>query len=55
MKLYRSEVMVADVAPSWKPFILNVADIGTYDTPFLVQCYDWNRNGTKELIGMTFQ
>ena len=50
-KLYRSEVARDSPAPSWKPFTLNVSDVGGLDVLFLVQCKNWNENGYKNFIG----
>jgi hypothetical protein len=48
--IYRSEVIKADLNPTWKPFLLNVADVGGLDTEFTVCVYDYDAEG-PELIG----
>jgi hypothetical protein len=49
--LYRSEVIKQNLAPVWKPFDLDVNMIGGIDVPFTISVYDWDLNGSHDLIG----
>lgn len=39
--------------PKWKPFAVNVGKLcnGDPERPIQVECYDWNKSGSHELIG----
>jgi len=50
---YKSEVIKNTLEPNWPPFIIPVQKLcnGDYDRPIIIQCFDWNKSGTHELIG----
>jgi hypothetical protein len=49
--LHRSEVIKQVTEATWKPFILNVADIKGLDNQFTISVFDWNKDGSGTLIG----
>lgn len=49
--LYRSEVIRQSLQPTWQPFDLDVAMIGGIDKPFAISVFDWDLNGSHDLIG----
>ena len=49
--LHRSEIVKGDCNPTWKPFTLNISDVGGFDTLFTVESFAANEDGTKKLIG----
>lgn len=40
-----------DLNPKWKAFDLNLADVGGMDGLFTIECYDWDADGSHDLIG----
>ena len=53
---YRTEPIKNTLNPVWKPFKVPVRTLcnGDYDRSLKVECYDWNRNGSHEIIGEFF-
>ncbi len=51
IKLYRSEVIKKNLNPEFRPFELETAAVGGFDTVFTVNCYDWDKDGSHDLIG----
>lgn len=49
-KLYRSEVVMKNLNPTWKPFDVSVAELGGVDVPFTVKVYDWDEDGSHDCI-----
>ncbi len=65
--MYRSEVIKQNLNPDWKPFELSTSAVGsiginfvcgttvfdftTLDTFFTINCYDWDKDGSHDLIG----
>ncbi|CAN4088675.1 unnamed protein product [Withania somnifera] len=47
----KTEVMKNDHSPSWKPLFLNIQQVGSKETPLIIECYDFNSNGKHILIG----
>ena len=37
--------------PTWQPFELATSDVGGLDTVFTINCYDWDADGSHDLIG----
>ncbi len=50
IKIHRSTVDNS-TDPSWM-FSVNVADVGGVDGEFTITCYNWNKDGGHELIGI---
>lgn len=52
--LYRSEIVMKDLNPKWKPFILDISPatgfLKFYDK-FSITVFDWDANGTHDVIG----
>ena len=51
IKLYRSEVIKKNCSPSWQSFELATSGVGGLDTIFTINCYDWDADGSHDLIG----
>jgi hypothetical protein len=49
--LYRSEFIKQNLSPSWKPFRLNLADVGGLDGEFEIRAYDYDEGDEHDLIG----
>ncbi|KAL5717147.1 Protein BONZAI 2 [Ranunculus cassubicifolius] len=47
----RTEVKKNDLNPTWKPVCLNIQQIGSKDSPLLIECFNFNNNGNHDLIG----
>lgn len=43
-KLYRSEHVKDNLNPDWKPFDVNLSDMGGMDSDIVVDVYDWYVN-----------
>jgi hypothetical protein len=44
--------VMKDLNPKWKPFEINLEDVGGMDGLFTVECYDWDADGSHDLIGI---
>ncbi|PIA32828.1 hypothetical protein AQUCO_04300037v1 [Aquilegia coerulea] len=47
----KTEVKKNDLNPTWKPLCLNIQQVGSKDSPLLIQCFNFNSNGRHDLIG----
>ncbi|CAF2118817.1 protein BONZAI 2 [Brassica rapa] len=47
----KTEVLKNDANPVWKPVSLSVQQVGSKDTPLVIECLDFNGNGNHNLIG----
>ncbi|CAI0548005.1 unnamed protein product [Linum tenue] len=47
----KAEVIKNDHNPTWKPISLNIQQVGSKDSPLLIQCFDFNSSGKHDLIG----
>ncbi|CAL1405635.1 unnamed protein product [Linum trigynum] len=47
----KTEVIKNDHNPIWKPISLNIQQVGSKDSPLLIQCFDFNSSGKHDLIG----
>jgi hypothetical protein len=63
-KIYKSEVSKDTTSPSWKPFVIGLAQVGGLDNFFTIkvwllqpnpahktQLWNWYESGKRELIG----
>ncbi|XP_058752937.1 protein BONZAI 3-like isoform X2 [Vicia villosa] len=47
----KTEVIDNNLNPKWKPISLNFQQFGSKETPLLIECFDFNRNGNHSFIG----
>ncbi|KAG8638585.1 hypothetical protein MANES_14G044800v8 [Manihot esculenta] len=47
----KTEVLKNDHNPIWKPIFLNVQQVGSKDSPLVIDCYNFNSSGKHDLIG----
>jgi len=49
----KTETVMDNQNPAWKPIQLDLTALtgGSLDTPFLIEVYDWDKNGAHDLIG----
>ncbi|CAH8312812.1 unnamed protein product [Eruca vesicaria subsp. sativa] len=47
----KTEVLKNDTNPVWKPVFLSVQQVGSKDSPLVIECLDFNGNGNHNLIG----
>ncbi|CAN6805513.1 unnamed protein product [Brassica oleracea] len=47
----KTEVLKNESNPVWKPVSLSVQQVGSKDTPLVIECLDFNGNGNHNLIG----
>ncbi len=58
-QLYRSEVIQKNLNPQWKSFEISVSDMkvplggekAIEECYLLVECFDWDKVGSSDLIG----
>ncbi|KAL6739698.1 hypothetical protein Aduo_013123 [Ancylostoma duodenale] len=51
--VHRTEAIMRELNPTWKPFEVNVKMLcfGDRNRPFLVECFDFDRDGGHDFIG----
>ncbi|KAG6413230.1 hypothetical protein SASPL_125938 [Salvia splendens] len=47
----KTEVLENDHEPTWKPIFLSIQQVGSKDSPLLIECFDFNSNGKHALLG----
>ncbi|KAG8652755.1 protein BONZAI 2 isoform X2 [Manihot esculenta] len=47
----KTEVLKNDHNPIWKPIFLNIQQVGSKDSPLVIDCYNFNSSGKHDLIG----
>ncbi|XVF08595.1 hypothetical protein REPUB_Repub07fG0016600 [Reevesia pubescens] len=47
----KTEVLKNDLNPTWKPVFLNIQQVGSKDSPLVIECFNFNSNGKHDLIG----
>ncbi|KAE8717449.1 Protein BONZAI 3 [Hibiscus syriacus] len=47
----KTEVLKNDHNPTWKPMFLNIQQVGSKDSPLVIECFNFNSNGKHDLIG----
>ncbi|KAK7318344.1 hypothetical protein RJT34_03043 [Clitoria ternatea] len=47
----KTEVIKNDHNPTWKPVFLNIQQVGSKESPLIIECYNFNSNGKHDLMG----
>ncbi|KAJ8772461.1 hypothetical protein K2173_027638 [Erythroxylum novogranatense] len=47
----KTEVLKNDYNPTWKPVFLNMQQLGSKESPLIIECFNFNSNGKHDLIG----
>ncbi|XP_047940631.1 protein BONZAI 1-like isoform X3 [Salvia hispanica] len=47
----KTEALENDHEPTWKPIFLSIQQVGSKDSPLLIECFDFNSNGKHALLG----
>ncbi|XP_027340705.1 protein BONZAI 1-like isoform X2 [Abrus precatorius] len=47
----KTEVIKNDHNPAWKPVFLNIQQVGSKESPLIIECYNFNSNGKHDLMG----
>ncbi|KAE9610179.1 hypothetical protein Lal_00006379 [Lupinus albus] len=47
----KTEVIKNDLNPAWKPVFLNIQQVGSKESPLIIECYNFNSNGKHDLMG----
>ncbi|CAK9177500.1 unnamed protein product [Ilex paraguariensis] len=47
----KTEVLKNDHSPTWKPVFLSIQQVGSKDSPLIIECFNFNSNGKHDLIG----
>ncbi|XVF49510.1 hypothetical protein PTKIN_Ptkin04bG0018500 [Pterospermum kingtungense] len=47
----KTEVIKNDLNPTWKPVFLNIQQVGSKDSPLVIECFNFNSNGKHDLLG----
>ncbi|KAH1245991.1 Protein BONZAI 1 [Glycine max] len=47
----KTEVIRNDLNPIWKLVFVNIQQVGSKDSPLVVECYNFNSNGKHDLMG----
>jgi len=51
--VHKTEVIKNNLNPTWRPFTVDTRTLchGNLDQPFMIEVFDWDRNGGHDLIG----
>ncbi|TKY73715.1 BONZAI 1 [Spatholobus suberectus] len=47
----KTEVIKNDLNPIWKSVFVNIQQVGSKDSPLIIECYNFNSNGKHDLMG----
>ncbi|KAL1562865.1 Protein BONZAI 1 [Salvia divinorum] len=47
----KTEVRKNDHEPKWNPIFLSIQQVGSKDSPLLIECFNFNSNGKHDLLG----
>eukprot|EP01092_Planopodium_desertum_P000462 TRINITY_DN10691_c0_g1_i2.p1 TRINITY_DN10691_c0_g1~~TRINITY_DN10691_c0_g1_i2.p1 ORF type:complete len:297 (+),score=13.85 TRINITY_DN10691_c0_g1_i2:2-892(+) len=51
--VHKTEIVQNNLNPTWQPFTIDLVALckGNIDSPFLIECFDWDKNGAHDFIG----
>ncbi|KAF5476480.1 hypothetical protein F2P56_003232 [Juglans regia] len=49
--VYKTEVIKNDLKPTWKTVYLNIQQVGSKESPLVIECFNFNSSGKHDLIG----
>ncbi|GAB4860348.1 Protein BONZAI 2 [Ancistrocladus abbreviatus] len=49
----KTEVIKNDLNPVWSPVFLTIQQVGSKDSPLIIECFNFNSNGKHDLLGKT--
>lgn len=51
--IHKTETIMNTLDPVWKEFVLPLSRLcgGNWDAPIFIECYDWDNDGSHDLIG----
>ncbi|XP_071731805.1 protein BONZAI 1-like [Rutidosis leptorrhynchoides] len=47
----KTEVLKNDLNPIWKPVSISISQVGSKETPLVIECFNFNSNGRHDLLG----
>nr|XP_043616447.1 protein BONZAI 1-like [Erigeron canadensis] len=47
----KTEVLKNDLNPMWKPVSVSISQVGSKETPLIIECFNFNSNGRHDLLG----
>ncbi|PWA71563.1 calcium-dependent phospholipid-binding Copine family protein [Artemisia annua] len=47
----KTEVLKNDLNPMWKPVSISMSQVGSKETPLVIECFNFNSNGRHDLLG----
>ncbi|KAD5507740.1 hypothetical protein R6Q59_031479 [Mikania micrantha] len=47
----RTEVLKNNLKPEWKPIFINTSQVGSKDSPLIIECFNFNSNGKHDMLG----
>ncbi|KVI06114.1 C2 calcium-dependent membrane targeting [Cynara cardunculus var. scolymus] len=47
----KTEVLKNDLDPTWKPVSISISQVGSKETPLIIECFNFNSNGRHDLLG----
>ncbi|KAK9146822.1 hypothetical protein Sjap_006725 [Stephania japonica] len=50
--VYKTEVAMNNLNPTWKAVRLTMQQFGSKETPLILECFDFNSNGKHEIMGV---
>lgn len=53
MPVYKTEVVMNNLNPVWAPVVASLQQLSNGDPyrPLLIECFDWDSDGSHDLIG----
>ncbi|KAJ6374613.1 hypothetical protein OIU78_030166 [Salix suchowensis] len=47
----KTEVLKNDHSPAWKPVYLSIQQVGSKESPLMIECFNFNSSGKHDLLG----